>query len=182
MADYEDRYSVVSRVLVVEDDTPTQDWYRQILEGAGMSAEVARDGGQAHAAFSMHKPDFVILDLMLPGESGFEVCERFKRVEKSVPVLIVSGVSLEDSRSLATRCGADGYLVKPVTGEQLIESIREVSETVWRQFHLDEAKPKSTSIRFACPQCASKIKVKSSYAGRPMACPSCGAATAVPRA
>ena len=181
MADYEGRYSVVSRVLVVEDEPEHQEWYRQTLDTAGMTAEIARDGGQAHSAFTMHKPDFVILDLMLPGESGFEVCERFKRVEKTVPVMVVSGVSLEDSQTLARRCGADEYLIKPVTSEQLIASIHEVGERVWRQVHLGENKPVGSFIRFPCPACGKRIKVKGSYAGRPMACPECGNAATVPK-
>ena len=181
MAEFTGRYSVVSRVLVVEDDPETQQWYRDALDRANMTAEIAKDGGQAHAMFTMHKPDFVIMDLMLPGESGFEVCDRFKRTEKTMPVMVVSGVSLEDSRALAARVGADEYLVKPVEEPTLIETIHEVGERVWREHHLDE-KPQATgSIRFACSQCGSRIKVKASFAGRPMPCPECGNFITVPR-
>ena len=181
MTDFAGHYSVVSRVLVVEDDPQDQQWFRETLGAANMTAEIARDGGQAHAMFTMHKPDFVLLDLMLPGESGFEVCERFKLVEKTVPVMIVSAVSLDDSKTLATRVGADDYLVKPLPAEDLIKSIHEVGERVWRKYHLDEDKSSSEILRFPCPQCGSRIKVRGSYRGRPLSCPSCGNFTTVPR-
>lgn len=181
MEDFETKYSVVSRVLVVEDDPLQQDWYRTTLGQANMTVEVAKDGGQAHAMFQMHKPDFVILDLMLPGESGYEVCERFKQVEKTVPVLIVTDVKLDDSRKLAARVGADEYLTKPVSKAELVEAIHEVGEKVWRKHHLKEEKPQEERIRFACSHCQKRIKVRASYAGRPLSCPECGHITLVPR-
>ena len=182
-ATFETRYSVVSRVLVVEDDPLQQDFYRSTLGRAGMSVEVAKDGGQAHAMFTMHKPDFVVLDLILPGESGYEVCRRIKRTEKTMPVLIVSEVSLDDSRSLAARVGADDYRTKPIAGPELVEAIHHVGETVWRQHHLGGEKPKQQHerIRFACGSCEKKIKVRASHAGQPLACPECGHINSVPR-
>ena len=76
MADFETNYSVVNRILVVEDDPAERDRLSAVLTKAGFVVEIAKEGGQAHAAVAMNKPDFIILDLILPNESGFEVCER----------------------------------------------------------------------------------------------------------
>ena len=181
MANFEGRYSVVSHVLVIEDDPAIRDWYRDTLTAAKLTVDLAKDGGQAHSSFNMHKPDFVILDLMLPGESGYEVVERFKQVDKSVPVLVVSEVALEESHALAQRCGADEYLVKPLESDELIDAIHRVGEQVWRRHHLGEGTDDSARVRFPCRSCESRIKVKASYAGRRLACPNCGAMNVVPR-
>ena len=78
MADYETNYSVVNRVLVVEDDAAERDRLRKLLSGDGLDVETAKDGGQARSAINMNKPDLILLDLILPNESGFEVCEWIK--------------------------------------------------------------------------------------------------------
>ena len=181
MDNFEGSYSVVSRVLVVDDHRPDQDWFRQTLSAAGMTAEIAKDGGQAHAMFTMHKPDFVLLDLILPGESGYEVCQRFKQVEKTVPVLIVSEVELADSRRLAERVGADDYVTKPIAADALVTTIKEVGERVWRRYHLGEEPKSEERVRFSCSNCERRIKVKAAYRGRPLSCPECGHITVVPR-
>ena len=80
--------AIVHRILVVEDDAETAAFLKTFLEREKYEVTIARDGGQAHSMFVMKKPDFVILDLILPGETGFEVCERLKTLERFVPVLI----------------------------------------------------------------------------------------------
>jgi len=84
---------IVHRILVVEDDPETAAFLKTLLEREKYDVTVAKEGGQAHSMFVMKKPDFVILDLILPGESGFEVCERLKTMERYVPVLILTRLS-----------------------------------------------------------------------------------------
>lgn len=181
MADFETNYSVVNRILVVEDEPAERERLSKLLSAAGYVVETAKDGGQAHAAVAMNKPDFVILDLILPNESGFEVCERFKQQDESLPILIHSEIALDDSRHLAERVGADDYLVKPASDDAILEAIRNVSEAVWRHQHLDPPSDSGDKVRFACPQCGVKIKVRGSHRGRQLSCPSCGARISVPR-
>ena len=182
MGEFETHYSVVSRILLVEDDETERRELKDGLVAAGFEVETAKDGGQAHAAFSMHKPDFVLLDLILPNESGFEVCERMKQEDEAVPVLIYTAIKLDDSRNLAERMGADGYLVKPTPVEDLVEEIRRVAEQVWRSSHLtDEAKPTGERIRFTCPSCKVTMKVRAAHRGRQLSCPKCGHRSQVPR-
>jgi DNA-binding response OmpR family regulator len=168
----------VNLVLIVEDDPASAEAIKNVLERHHVKVRLAKDGGQAQATFSMHKPDFVILDLILPGESGFEICERFKLADASVPVLVVSEMDRLDSRELAKRVGADGYLAKPIDPNKLIETVRDIAERVWQQTHTEqEVSP--TRIRFVCV-CGKKFKVSSSHRGRRLTCPQCGEPLTVP--
>ena len=168
----------VNLALIVEDDPATADQLRRHLEQHHVSVRIARDGGQAQATFSMHKPDFVILDLILPGESGFEICERFKQADAAVPVLVISEMDRPDSRELAERVGADGYLPKPVHGEVLIETVRTIADRVWRKHHDSGTDP--SRVRFVCV-CGKKFKVSASHRGKTLTCPQCGEPLTVPR-
>ena len=173
---------ITHRILVVEDDADERDFLKTFLEGRGYHVDLARDGGQAHSAFVMHQPDFVLMDVMLPRESGYEVCERMKVLEPNVPVMMLTAVDFEDARSLATRVGADGYLTKPYDPDELIETMTEIAETVWRQTHgVEEPSDAGGSVRFNCSECGKRMKVKATHRGRTLNCPQCGQPVVVPR-
>src|SRR5579872_4934199 len=143
--------AIVHRILVIEDEVDTAQFLKLLLEREKYDVTIAKDGGQAHSMFMMKKPDFVILDLILPGESGFEVCERLKTLERNVPVLILTAVELDDSKSLAARVGADAYMTKPFDPDELLLSIKQTAQEVWMRSHADgsdadDLKP----VRFAC--------------------------------
>lgn len=167
------------RILLVEDDPESAEVLRSILEHNGCRVTVATDGGQAQSAFVMRKPDFVILDLILPGESGYEICERFKQTDETIPVLIVSAIDMIDSRALASRVGADGYLTKPVNGDELLGAVLEISQKVWERHHTT-GPTEMTRVRFSC-RCGKKFKVSSHHRGKSMSCPDCGDPVVVPR-
>uniref|UniRef100_A0A7C2K1Z4 Response regulator n=1 Tax=Schlesneria paludicola TaxID=360056 RepID=A0A7C2K1Z4_9PLAN len=170
----------VKLVLLVEDDPEPAAHIKQALERHNVSVRVAKDGGQAQASFIMHKPDFVILDLILPGESGFEICERLKHADDTVPVLVLSAIDMEDSRELASRVGADGYLCKPVAPDQLLATIKDIAETVWQRTHLGKLEAEPERVRFNCV-CGKKFKVSAAHRGKSMTCPQCGEPLTVPK-
>jgi DNA-binding response OmpR family regulator len=172
---------IVHRILVVEDDPETAAFLKTLLEREKYDVTVARDGGQAHSMFVMKKPDFVILDLILPGESGFEVCERLKTMERYVPVLILTAIELEDAKNLATRVGADAYMTKPFDPDELLLQIRQTAQEVWVRSHAEgsdaeESKP----VRFSC-KCGKRFKVARQHRGKTLTCPNCGEPVLVPR-
>lgn len=171
--------AVAHQILLVEDDQESATFLKDYLQRRGFRVAVAKDGGQAHSTFVMRKPDFVIVDLILPGESGFEICERMKQTDDSVPVLVLSVIDMPDARDLADRVGADGYLTKPVEPDQLIESIRAISERVWQQTHTDRPKQEKR-IRFTC-RCGKRFKVSPMHRGKTLTCPECGEPLVVPR-
>jgi DNA-binding response OmpR family regulator len=168
----------VNLVLLVEDDVDSANVSKLILQRHGMSVKIAKDGGQAQASFVMQKPDFVILDLILPGESGFEICERLKHTDDNIPILIFTAIDSDESRALATRVGADGYLTKPADPECLVSTIHRIAQAVWARVRLGEGK-ESDRIRFTCI-CGKRFRVSTAHRGRSMTCPQCGEPLTVP--
>ena len=168
----------VNLVLLVEDDADSAKVSKLILERHGMTVKIAKDGGQAQASFVMQKPDFVILDLILPGESGFEICDRLKHTDETIPVLILTAIDSDESRALATRVGADEYLTKPVDPDRLVKTVRSVAQVVWSRTRLAESK-ESDRVRFSCI-CGKRFRVSSAHKGRGMTCPQCGEPMTVP--
>jgi DNA-binding response OmpR family regulator len=172
--------SIAHQILVVEDDVDTAEFLKVLLEEHGYRVTIAKDGGQAQSSFVMRKPDFVILDLILPGESGFEICERMKQWEKNVPIIVLTGIDSEESRDLATRVGADDYLTKPFDTELLLEKIPYIAQKVWEKSHLDKPKKEEDRFRFSCV-CGKRFKVSPKHRGKTLTCSDCGETILIPR-
>ena len=170
--------AITESVLIVDDDPEDVQVLRDLLTERGYYVRTAKDGGQAHSSFTMHRPDFVILDLILPGESGFELCERLKERDETVPILVLSVIDMDDARDLAQRVGADGYLTKPFDPEELLAMVAEIASRVWDRHHEEPAREQR--IRFQC-QCGKRFKVSPVHRGRTMTCPDCGEPLVVPR-
>jgi two-component system, OmpR family, alkaline phosphatase synthesis response regulator PhoP len=107
-------------VLVVEDDPAVAAVEVMVLEDAGLAAAVAPDGGAAPAALQHARPALVVLDLDLPGVSGFRVLEVLKGdpATAPVPVLVVTALDVAEAKA-AARAGADGFLTKPFDAADL---------------------------------------------------------------
>lgn len=115
----------MTTVLVVEDDAPLADVVRLYLEDPAMKVEVAHDGRVGLQAFAALRPDLVILDVMLPGLDGFEVCRRIRQ-ESRVPVLMLSARSEEEDRVRGFELGADDYVVKPFLPRELVARVKAI--------------------------------------------------------
>jgi adenylate cyclase len=120
------------RVLVVEDDPDMAAFLARLL--AGMSVESVPDGESAMRSVRVAPPDMVLLDVQLPGESGFEICERLKSDPATalVPVILVTALEDHDSRVRGIQAGADDFLSKPVSREELlarVQTLRRLHET-----------------------------------------------------
>lgn len=173
--------AIVHRILVVEDDPESASFLKTLLEQKGYDPVIARDAGQAHSMFTMRKPDFVILDLILPGvETGFEVCERLKGLEKYVPILVLTAIDMDDSRNLAQRVGADDYLTKPYDPDDLLARIPALAQKLWEQSRADDVKEGNQPVRFSC-RCGKRFKVSHQHRGKTLTCPNCGEPVLVPR-
>ncbi|HLQ45052.1 MAG TPA: response regulator [Planctomycetaceae bacterium] len=171
--------ALAHHILLVEDDPASAESLKVLLEQHGFRVQVAKDGGQAHSAFRMRRPDFVIMDLILPGENGFEVIDRMKHSDETVPVLVLSAISLEDSKALSERLGADGYMTKPASPNDLLEEIKSIAQRIWERTHQGQPKEEKR-IRFSC-RCGKKFKVSPVHRGRTLTCPDCGEPLIVPR-
>jgi adenylate cyclase len=122
------------RVLVVDDDPDMAAYLALLLKREGMTAETAADGTQALASVRSAPPDLVLLDVMMPGLNGFDLCRRLKDNEATalVPVVLVTALEDAESRVRGIEAGADDFLSKPVRREELIarvKTLRRLHET-----------------------------------------------------
>lgn len=108
----------MARVLLVEDDPAVQQGVLLALRRRGHEVEVAGSGETGLLALERFRPDLVLLDLMLPGMSGLEVCRRI-RESRQVPIIILSARGEEIDTVVGLEAGADDYIVKPAGGEVL---------------------------------------------------------------
>jgi adenylate cyclase len=114
------------RLLVVDDDADNREIAARFLERAGYTVERAGDGAAALAAVAERAPDLVLLDVMMPGLDGIEVCRRLKQDPDTrlIPVVIMTGLAHLDDRIRGIQAGADDYLTKPVDRAELLARIK----------------------------------------------------------
>jgi len=115
----------MTRVLIVEDETSLAEAVRYGLEREGFACVIAPEGGAAIERFSIDPPDIVLLDLMLPGVSGVDVCRSIRRIS-TTPIIVVSAKSAEVDKVVALEMGADDYITKPFGMRELVARIRSV--------------------------------------------------------
>jgi two-component system response regulator RegX3 len=115
----------VIQVLIVEDEESLAEPLAYLLRKEGFEATVVADGPAALAEFDRSGADIVLLDLMLPGMSGTEVCKHL-RARSSVPVIMVTARDSEIDKVLGLELGADDYVTKPYSARELIARIRAV--------------------------------------------------------
>jgi two-component system, OmpR family, response regulator MtrA len=112
-----------SRILVVDDDASLAEMLTIVLEGEGFETTVVGDGTSALPALRESAPDLVLLDLMLPGMNGIDVC-RAIRAESGVPVVMLTAKTDTVDVVLGLESGADDYVVKPFKPKELVARIR----------------------------------------------------------
>jgi len=115
----------VTRILLVEDEVALSEPLSYLLEREGYEVEVAGDGADAVTAFDRAGADLVLLDLMLPGLPGTEVCREL-RVRSSVPIIMLTAKDSEVDIVVGLELGADDYVTKPYSTRELLARIRAV--------------------------------------------------------
>ena len=112
-------------VLVVDDEPTLREVVVRYLERAGYHALEAGDGDEAETVLRKHTPDLVILDLMLPGTDGLELCRRI-RADSALPVIMLTARGEEADRIVGLELGADDYVTKPFSPRELVARVRTV--------------------------------------------------------
>ncbi|MDV6012615.1 response regulator transcription factor [Haloechinothrix sp. LS1_15] len=115
----------MARVLIVEDEESFADPLAFMLRKEGFTAAVATDGKQALEEFDRNGADIVLLDLMLPGMSGTDVCKQLRQ-RAAVPVIMVTARDSEIDKVVGLEIGADDYVTKPYSARELIARVRAV--------------------------------------------------------
>lgn len=116
-------------VLLVEDSLTETEVLTRYLRQAGLGVVSVTSGEEAHLKLEHSKPDLVILDVILPGQSGFELCRQLKSNSstKAIPIVICSTKGTEADKLWGSMLGADAYLPKPVNQQQLIQTIQQLT-------------------------------------------------------
>src|SRR6266566_5878711 len=127
------------RVLVVDDDPALAEMLGIVLRGEGFDPSFVADGGRAMGCFRDLHPDMVLLDLMLPGLSGIDVCKQI-RAESGVPIIMLTAKSDTVDVVLGLESGADDYVVKPFKPKELVARMRA------RLRHHDDIAPEMLQI------------------------------------
>ena len=115
----------MTRIMVVEDEESFSEALSFMLKREGYEVEVASDGNEALEVFEQRGADLILLDLMLPGVSGLEVC-RIIRTKSQVPIIMLTAKDGEIDKVVGLEIGADDYVTKPFSSRELLARVRSV--------------------------------------------------------
>jgi two-component system response regulator ResD len=130
-------------ILIIEDEANIVDLVRLYVEEAGFTLAAAEDGPSGLAAYERITPDLIILDLMLPGMDGYEVCKRI-RAHSHTPILMLTARRTEDDRVMGLDLGADDYLTKPFSPRELVSRVR----AILRRASLQGVEPEPARLEY----------------------------------
>ncbi len=123
------------RLLIIEDELPMRTALKDCLEAEGYRVLSAADGQAGLERALKEKPDLVLLDIMLPKLDGFALCAELRRLSNDVPVLMLTAKGQVDDRVSGLDAGADDYLVKPFSTDELLARVRALLRRTRRSGH-----------------------------------------------
>ena len=112
------------RILIIEDETPMRTALKDVIEAEGYRALTAADGESGLQRAIDETPDLILLDIMMPKLDGYEVCAELRRLGNPVPILMLTAKGQIEDRVSGLDVGADDYLVKPFSTEELLARVR----------------------------------------------------------
>ena len=171
--------ALLERLLLVEDDATAVQEIKQLLEPRGIKITVARDGGQAQSVIRMTPPDLVLMQVILPSESGFEICEKIKQNTDRLPIVMLTEIDLDSARNLAQRVGADGYVTRPCDADQLIKVMKQAADAVLDRVRNADKKDETGTIKFHC-RCGKRHSARFENRGKYVTCSECHDRVQVP--
>jgi FixJ family two-component response regulator len=110
-------------VAIVDDEESVRKALQRLMSSAGLSVETYASGAEFLDSLKHQRPACVVLDLHMPGVSGFEVQSRLAQANDKLPLIFITGNHTEETRQRVTRAGASAYLVKPVDDELLLAAL-----------------------------------------------------------
>ncbi len=140
-----DRWAMGSRVLFIDDDPMVGKLVRDLLEQEGYQATVATSGQQGLNLARTNLPDVILLDIMMPGMDGFEVCEAIRRDDtlQKIPVVMLTAMESQKLNERAFSAGAEVCMTKPFSPERLLNALNiALHSAVRKRTHSQRKKPK----------------------------------------
>ena len=137
------------RILVVEDDQAILMGLSDLLEDEGFTVERASDGRAALDAWGRSKPDLVLLDIMIPEKSGFDVCREIRRKDPLTPIVMLTAKGEEVDKVVGLELGADDYVVKPFAAAELLARLRACLRRSKARESAGDSRDREEPIRFA---------------------------------
>lgn len=120
-------HPIPPKIAVVDDDVRIRDLLRRYLAQEGMEVLVAEDGPALQRLLARHDVDVIVLDLMLPGISGMEICRQLRSDQVATPIIMLTARTEDDDRINGLESGADDYMCKPFNPRELLARIRAVT-------------------------------------------------------
>lgn len=133
------------QILIVDDDQEIRELLKEYLTRSGFDVLAAAEGGEMYQHLSNNTPDLIILDIMMPGDDGFSLCQQIRRTSQ-VPIIMLTAASDEADRVIGLELGADDYIAKPFSPRELMARIKALLRRA--EFRQPE-KESSRRIRFA---------------------------------
>jgi DNA-binding response OmpR family regulator len=122
-----------ARILIVDDERPNRQLLEVMLKPEGFLLFTAASGEEAVAMVAQQPPDLILLDIMMPKLDGFQVCAELRRLANPVPVLMLTAKGQVEDRVVGLDAGADDYLVKPFSTEELLARVRALLRRMEKQ-------------------------------------------------
>ena len=114
------------QILIVDDDQEIRELLQEYLQRAGFEVLAAAEGGEMYRLLADNQPDLIILDIMMPGDDGFSLCQQIRR-SSQVPIIMLTAASDEADRVIGLELGADDYIAKPFSPRELMARVRALS-------------------------------------------------------
>ena len=111
-------------ILIADDEAEPRDSVVEMLEDEGYAVRVAKDGGEALAMYAEKRPDLLLLDIKMPVKTGWDVCRDIRRMDKSLPIILLSAFGEEDDKVRGLTIGADDYIVKDCGARELLARVK----------------------------------------------------------
>jgi len=157
----------MNRILLVEDDPDIAELIRVNLEDEGYTLDHVSDGRHALDAVAEATPDFIILDLMLPGLDGIEVCKKIREQNRLTPIIMLTARSDELDRVLGLELGADDYITKPFSVRELLARIKAIRRRIETDLSAGERAGEPESVTFG-PLTVHFVKRRATLDGTPV--------------
>ncbi len=117
---------MITKVLIIDDDIATTDLMKMMLNRESFDVITANSGEDGIEAVKRHRPDVIVLDLLMPGEDGWQICRRIRK-NSQVPIMILSALNMPGLSTRVFDAGADEFLIKPVSAGVLVAYLRKLS-------------------------------------------------------